>query len=419
MAPSRPPRIAVVGAGITGITTAYVLLKQSFHVTIYDRCAWAAMDTSYANGGQLSASNAEVWNNWGTVFKGLKWMVSPGAPLLMNPTPSWHKISWLVEFIAAIPRYEQNTITTARLAIEARRRLMRIASEENINFDHAPRGILHFYHTKADFEAAKRVTELLARGGLVRRAVTSDEIRSIEPTLHGSFYGGFYTESDFTGDIHKFSNGVAAACKRLGATMMLSTEIVDIQPHPERVSISSKSYEQKDDTRKADSTDFDQVIICGGVGSRHLARMAGDRINVYPVKGYSITVNLLEERDQTAAPWTGLLDDSAKIVTSRLGPDRFRIAGTAEFCGYNRDIRAIRIDPLTMWCRRHFPEVSTRQVVPWAGLRPMMPDLMPRVTRGRSGRIVYNTGHGHLGWTLSAATAEATAALVKEFASTR
>ena len=157
---------------------------------------------------------------------------------------------------------------------------------------------------------------------------------------------------------------------------------------------------------------FDKLVVCGGVLSRGLGRSLGDRINVYPVKGYSITVSLPEPADQAAAPWVSLLDDQAKIVTSRLGPDRFRVAGTAEFNGYNRDIRAERIAPLVAWCRAHFPGMSTRHAVPWAGLRPMMPDMMPRVMRGRNPRVFYNTGHGHLGWTLSAATDDAVAALV-------
>jgi D-amino-acid dehydrogenase len=145
--------------------------------------------------------------------------------------------------------------------------------------------------------------------------------------------------------------------------------------------------------------------------SRGLAQRLGDRVNVYPVKGYSITVSLPNPADQTAAPWVSLLDDKAKIVTSRLGPDRLRVAGTAEFNGINRDISAARIEPLVAWCRAHFPNMSTRQAIPWAGLRPMMPDMMPCVKQGQNPRVFYNTGHGHLGWTLSAATADAVAAL--------
>jgi D-amino-acid dehydrogenase len=413
MSASDTSTVAVIGAGITGITTAYNLARRGCRVTIFDRHPYAAMETSFANGGQLSSSNAEVWNSWATVLKGMKWMMSPGAPLLVNPTPSWHKISWMGEFIAAIPRYEDNTVTTARLAIEARAHLRRMADEEGIDFDCEERGILHFYESKKDFENARRVTALLARGGLERRAVTPDEIRSIEPALRGDYHGGFYTPSDFTGDIHKFTNGLAQACERCGVVMRFATEIISTDAGADQVTIVARSTEPRLDgsPQPEEVHSFDKVVVCGGVMSRQIASGFGDRVNVYPVKGYSITVNLTEKADQDAAPWVSLLDDKAKIVTSRLGKTRFRVAGTAEFNGYNRDIRASRIAPLIDWCRLHFPGMSTRQSVPWAGLRPMMPDMMPRVSQGRNPRIFYNTGHGHLGWTLSAATAEAVGAL--------
>ncbi|WP_027556221.1 D-amino acid dehydrogenase [Bradyrhizobium sp. Cp5.3] len=412
MSTSNTSRVAIIGAGITGITTAYNLARRGCQVTVFDRQPYAAMETSFANGGQLSASNAEVWNSWATVLKGIKWIFTPGAPLLVNPKPSWHKLSWMAEFVASIPKYEENTLTTARLAIEARAHLMRMAQEEDIAFDCQKRGILHFYHSKAEFEAARRVSALLAKGGLERRAVTPEEIRAIEPSLKGDFYGGFYTPSDFTGDIHKFTVGLARACERRGVTMRWSSEVQSVgRGTGEAIGVNWKPTEgalQASTLRE----DFDRIVVCGGVMSRPIAASLGDRINVYPVKGYSITVDLSEESDQAAAPCTSLLDDRAKIVTSRLGPNRFRVAGTAEFNGYNKDIRTARIEPLVQWCRKHFPGMSTRQAVPWAGLRPMMPDMLPRVMRGRDPRVFYNTGHGHLGWTLSAATADAVAALV-------
>ena len=142
--------------------------------------------------------------------------------------------------------------------------------------------------------------------------------------------------------------------------------------------------------------------------------MLGDRVNIYPVKGYSITAHLDDEESQQAAPWVSLLDDEAKIVTSRLGPDRFRVAGTAEFNGENRDIRADRIRPLVDWSRRLFPAMNTEKVTPWSGLRPMMPNMMPRIGPGRKPGVFYNTGHGHLGWTLSAGTAEAIAGKISD-----
>ena len=147
------------------------------------------------------------------------------------------------------------------------------------------------------------------------------------------------------------------------------------------------------------------MVVSAGVRSRAIAAALGDRVNIYPVKGYSITVALDDAASQAAAPWISLLDDRSKIVASRFGADRFRVAGTAEFNGANRDIRADRIRPLVEWCERHFPGMSTEHATPWAGLRPMTPSMLPRVGRGRKPGVFYNTGHGHLGWTLSAATA--------------
>ena len=422
MSPTSSQRVAVIGGGITGITTAYKLLRAGCSVTLFDRHPYPAMETSFANGGQLSASNAQVWNSWATVLKGVKWMFSPGAPLLVSPKPSWHKLSWMAEFIAAIPRHEHNTISTVRLALEARELLRQMAREEGIDFDCEDRGILHFYKNQMDFDAGTRASELLAKGGLQRRVVTPQEIESIEPSLKGPIYAGIYTESDFSGDIHKFTVGLAKACVRLGADLQLATLVSAVKAHADCVTITSRSVEPTHEQQDHDYDDnhddevrtFDQVVICSGVMSRDLAKGLGDRLNVYPVKGYSITVDLIEKSDQAMAPWTSLLDDQAKIVASRLGANRFRVAGTAEFNGYNTNIETARIEPLIAWCRRHFPGMSTRQCVPWAGLRPMMPDMMPRVMRGNNPRVFYNTGHGHLGWTLSAATADLVCGLIMQ-----
>ncbi|AQH02044.1 D-amino acid dehydrogenase [Burkholderia sp. KK1] len=400
-------KIAVIGAGITGVTTAYALQQRGFDVTVFERHRYAAMETSFANGGQLSASNAEVWNSRSTVAKGLRWMLTRDAPLLMNPKPSWHKYSWMGEFLKQIPRYRENTIETVRLAIAAREHLFSVAEREGINFDLERRGILHFYATRPEFENALKVNQLLREGGLDRRAVTPDEIRSLEPTLRGDFHGGFFTESDSTGDIHKFTRGLADACVRHGAKFNFDTRVESISND----SSGNVVLETEHEDRRTQEY-FDGVVICAGVGSRAFASALGDHVNVYPVKGYSITVCLDDEQSQDGAPWRSLLDDKAKIVTSRLGKDRFRVAGTAELNGLNRDIRADRIEPLTRWVHEHFPSIATSRVVPWAGLRPMLPSMLPRVGRGKRRGVFYNTGHGHLGWTLSAATAELVAEAV-------
>lgn len=400
--------IAIIGAGITGVTTAYALLERGHRVTVFERHRYPAMETSFANGGQLSASNAEVWNHPATLLKGLKWMFRSDAPLLLNPTPSWHKYSWLAEFAAQIPRYRANTIATVKLALAARRHLFAMAEREGIDFDLEKRGILHVYADRDGFSDAERVNALLREGGLERHAVTPEEIRQIEPALQGDYYGGFFTPSDSTGDIHKFTIGLAAACQKRGARFLCDTVVDAVAATDAGATVTWRAGAYA----LAEQTGADAVVVCAGVASRHFAAMLGDRINIYPVKGYSITIHLDDAGTRAAAPWVSLLDDAAKIVTSRLGADRFRVAGTAEFNGFNRDIRSNRVQPLIDWTRRLFPGVSTERVIPWAGLRPMTPSMLPRVGQGRRATVFYNTGHGHLGWTLSAATAQIVAGAV-------
>src|SRR6266536_1201411 len=173
--------IGIIGSGVTCVTTADALLCRGHNVTIIERQPYAAMETSFANGGQLSASNAEVWNSWGTIAKGLKWMFKQDAPLLMNLRPSWHKYSWLAEFMAAIPQYRSNTAHTVKLALEARKHLFAI-----------------------------------------------EVIKQIEPSLQGKFFGGFYTPSDATGDIHKFTFGLAQTCHRRGALFVNQASVSSI-----------------------------------------------------------------------------------------------------------------------------------------------------------------------------------------------
>lgn len=399
--------VVIVGAGITGVTSAYELSLLGYEVTVIDQHLFPAMETSYANGGQLSACNAEVWNQKSTVLKGLKWMARKDAPLLLNPSFDLHKYAWLIEFLGHIKHYQTNTIETVKLALLARQRLFEIADQEKIQFDLEKRGILHFYHNHADYAVATEVNQLLCRGGLQRYAVTAEEIPSIEPNLTGQYYGGFYCPDDATGDIHKFTVGLAEVTQRLGVKYLWGMQVDEIQHRDHDVLIqfqaSSENMQDKHDINLG-QLQADAILICAGVQSYSLAHMLGDRVNIYPVKGYSITIDLKDQQSITAAPWVSLLDESAKIVTSRLGSQRLRVAGTAEFNGYNRDIRADRIQPLVDWVNQNMA-ISTEHVVPWAGLRPMMPNMMPVVRRGKRDRVFFNTGHGHLGWTLSAATA--------------
>lgn len=378
-------RVCVIGAGITGITTAYSLAKRGAEVTILDSQSYAAMMTSYANGGQLSVSNSDVWTTWPNVIKGLKWVLKKDAPLLINPTPSLSKLKWLIKFLAATAsgEAESNTIETIKLGLLARELYYQIAEEEGINFNLTKEGILHFYSNQEYFDAAKKSCEIYDKLGVHREILTPDQIVEREPSLIvKNLIGGTYTPSDANGDIHKFCIELSKVLTKKYGVVSLYNYRVDYLPY----------Y----------SKEYDHVVLCAGVNSAELSKQIKDPIDIYPVKGYSITLNV---GNSPNAPTVSLLDDEKKIVSSRLG-DRFRVAGTAELAGYNYDIRKDRIDPLIKWVNTNFSGIDTEHVVPWAGLRPMTPNMLPVVRRSRVPNIWYNTGHGHLGWTLSAATAD-------------
>ena len=371
----------VIGAGITGVTTAYYLAKADYDVTIVDERKYPGMATSYANGGQLSASNAETWNSWRNVKKGIKWLTQADAPLKINLAPSLDKYSWFVKFLLEIKNKDVNTIETCRMSLEAHKLYKQIADEEGIKFDKVEKGILHVYTTNEEFDLAKSTNNLYRSAGLDRWEVSPQEINKIEPALSNpNIIGGFYNTSDFTGDIHKF-------CVELTRVLVERYEVVFTN-------------------KPVDKLKYDgPIVVCAGVGSRKLAKTIEDDLPIYPVKGYSITIN-----NPGNAPWVSLLDDETKIVSARLGKDRLRVAGTAEFNGYNTDIVQARIRPLVRWAERMFEGINTEDIKPWAGLRPMTPSMMPIVRRSKKQKnIWYNTGHGHLGWTLSAYTAQKTA----------
>ena len=371
-------KVAVIGSGIAGITTAYFLARAGHEVVIYDKRKYPAMATSYANGGQLSASNAETWNSWRSVKKGIKWLFKEDAPLKINPKINVQKYDWIYRFIKAIPQAESNTLKTCQWALRAHKLYKEIALRENLSFDMVEKGILHIYTDKSELENARKINKIYKKAGLARWEVSPKECLEIEPALvpPPKLLGGFFNETDFTGDIHKF-------CTNL--LFILETK-----------------YKVKHVNKEIKNIDLGiPVIICAGVDSKALAQTIGDDLPIYPVKGYSITI-----RNPEVAPWTSMLDDEAKIVTARLGSDRLRVAGTAELNGYNTDIIQSRIKPLIAWSEKMFPGINTEYVTPWAGLRPMTPNMMPIVKRSkRNKNIFYNTGHGHLGWTLSAYTA--------------
>lgn len=381
--------IAIVGSGIAGLTCAYYAVKSGYDVTVYDKEHYPAMQCSYANGAQISVSNSETWTTWGNIYKGIKWMLKKDAPLLIRPSLDFDKAVWLCKFLyhTATNSYARNTAETIRMGIMARKLYHDIALQENITFDANHCGILHFYKDDTYFYNATQVKQLYEANGCEWSVLNKNEVLSLEPNLRfaNGIIGGVYTKDDFVGDIHKFCTNLADVLERFYKVKF----------------VFDKEINKIDELK-----DSDIIIIANGVHAKQLGSTIGDNIPIYPVKGYSITINSNTTNNFLKMPNVSLLDDQAKIVCSLIG-NKLRVAGTAEFDGYNYDIRKDRIKPLLDWVHTNFPDIDTHDYSSWACLRPMTPNMMPIYTRSKhKGNVYYHVGHGHLGWTLSPYTAK-------------
>lgn len=390
--------IAIIGSGITGILAAYYLARDGHTVTVLEQESYPAMRTSYANGGQVSVSNSEVWTTWSNVKKGIKWMFQKDAPLLIRLTPSWSKIKWMFKFLwyTLVQDYGRNTADTIRLGLKSRTLYKEIIKEESLEFDQRFCGILHFYKNEEYLRNAVSVKELYNANGCEWDILSPMQTLSLDPALKNveGVLGGAWTPSDWTGDIHKF-------CVELKRVLENKYNVKFV-------------FDFKIDTSYTDYllNSYDSIVVSAGVGSVEISKMFGDSLPIYPVKGYSVTINVKDD-DMIHVPKVSLLDDQAKIVTSTLG-NRFRVAGTAELAGENYDIRRDRIEPLLRWVQENFPNLDASNYSSWACLRPMTPNMMPIVEKSKNPKVFYHTGHGHLGWTLSPATAQTLVHLIND-----
>ena len=381
--------VAVIGAGITGITTAYYLAKQGYQVHVYEQEPYPAMRTSFANGGQISVSNSEVWTTWSNVKKGIKWLFKKDAPLLIRPRLDFKQWKWIAKFLynTATNQYEKNTSETIKMGLESSKLYKEIMYSEKLSFDQSPSGILHFYKDEKYFDAAVQAQEIYRKNGCEWDIVDTKRVKELDSTLENvkGIVGGAWTLGDWTGDIHKFCIELAKVLKTKYGVKFHYNAFID-----------------KDEMIRFSKL-FDNVVVSAGVGSVDIASYVGDTLDIYPVKGYSITINNVSKKH---LPVVSLLDDQAKIVTSTLG-NKFRVAGTAELAGENYDIRHDRVKPLLDWVRTNFPYMDTSDYSSWACLRPMTPNMMPITKRSdKNSKVYYNTGHGHLGWTLAPYTAK-------------
>jgi D-amino-acid dehydrogenase len=397
-------KIIVLGAGVVGVTSAWYLAKRGHEVTVVDRNAAAGMETSFANGGQISVSHAEPWANPSAPLKVLKWLAQEDAPLLFRLRPDVRQWLWGLKFMReCLPsRTRHNIRQIVTLGLYSRASLQALRAETGIEYDQLERGILHFYTSEAELDAAIEPARVMRSHGCDIEMVDADRCIALEPALAQSrqkIVGGSWTPSDESGDAHKFTQRLAALAAQRGVAFHKST-ILGIERQGDRIS----GVQTPGGTLKADA-----YVVCLGSYSPVFTRPLGIDLAIYPAKGYSVT---LPVADAAKAYSVSMTDDEYKLVFSRLG-ERLRIAGTAELNGYDTSINKVRCDAILRRTLALFPGAGdASRAEYWTGLRPTTPSNVPYVGATRYRNLYLNTGHGTLGWTHSCGSGRALADIV-------
>lgn len=399
-------KVVVLGAGLLGVATAWYLAEDGHEVTVIDRQAEPAMETSFANGGQLSACHAAPWANPGMPLQVAKWLGREDAPLLWRLRADPAQWAWGMRFLVecSAARARKNTIDILRLALYSREKLGMLRQQLKLEYDQLTSGILHFYTDEQEFAVATSQASLMREFGCERVVKEPRECLDIEPALIGSsvpIVGGTYTADDESGDAHKFTQSLAQHCKEIGVSFVFGKTIKALEVEGECVA----------KVRLGDGTCLtgDAFVVALGSWSPILLKTVGMEIPVYPAKGYSITVPLDKH---SVAPTVSLTDDGQKIVISRLG-NRLRVAGTAEFAGFDVSINKARCAAILNRFRSVFPRaIEGDNYEVWAGLRPATPNNVPLIGRAKFDNLFLNTGHGTLGWTMACGSGQLIAHLV-------
>ena len=400
-------KVVVLGAGVVGTASAWYLARAGHEVTVLDRQAEAALETSFANGGQISVSHAEPWANPTAPLKVLQWLGHEDAPFLFRPRADLDQWLWGVRFlIECLPgRARRNTEAAFALACYSRDCLGELRRETGIHYDESERGILHIYTERDLFEHAHGEVALLRERGFDIAIKSPDECVAIEPALahaKGKLYGGAYAVSDESGDAHLFTQRLASLARQRGVQFRFNVSVIRIEVEAGRVS----RVVIDDEVGIEESVRADAFVVALGSYSRLVLRSIGIPLPIYPVKGYSITIALAPEDE---APTVSLTDHARKIVISRLG-DRLRVAGTAELAGYDTEINEVRCQALVKRCFELFPKAGRPDAAQyWTGLRPATPSNLPIIGRTRFPNLYLNTGHGTLGWTMACGAGQALA----------
>ena len=403
-------RVLVLGAGVIGTTSAWFLRAAGHEVTVVERQAGCARETSLANGGQISVSHSEPWANPAAPSKILKWMRRDDAPLLFRLQPDPRQWLWGLSFLhECLPyRTAQNIRRLVALGLHSRQMLAALRETLDLQYDRRAGGILHFYTDRRDFDASIKASALMCELGCERRTLSADEAVALEPALaphRARIVGANFCAEDESGDAHRFTVQLAERAQATGVRFLFSTTATRLVTAGGRVTgveaVGADGWPVRHAT--------DAVVVALGVHSLPLLAPLGLRPKIYPAKGYSATFDII---DPAAAPTVSLTDDAHKLVFSRLG-DTLRVAGTAEFAGYDRTLNLSRCEALTRRAQELFPAVCDfARPRYWTGLRPLTPSNVPYLGATPVRGLYLNTGHGTLGWTLAAGSGQLIADVV-------
>ncbi|HET6724375.1 MAG TPA: D-amino acid dehydrogenase [Gammaproteobacteria bacterium] len=398
----------VIGGGIIGSTTAWYLADRGFDVTVLERRAGVGLETSFANTGLLTPSQADPWNAPGTALHLLKWLGREDSPLLLRPRALPGMAGWGLRFLLASRRsaFERAARASLRLGLYSVRALDDLRDTLKLSYDQRLAGTIKIFRDRASLEGSVALADFLSRDGLRYEALDADAAVAREPALapiRANLAGAIHYQADESGDAFLFTQAIATAAREAGVDFRFDTEVRQLRPGADGV--ASVQTDQGD-------VAADVYVLAAGCYSRRLGARCGLRLPIYPAKGYSVTV----PRGAWAnAPTIPTCDFERKIVVTPLG-DRLRIGGTAEFTGYDTTLNPARSDNVLQQALQIFPgfgpHVDRERIMRWTGLRPMTPDGPPIIGPTPCKNLFVNAGHGPLGWTFAAGSSRLVADMV-------
>ncbi len=400
-------RVTVLGGGLMGVTTAWFLARDGHEVSVIERAAGLAEGTSFANAGLVTPSSADPWNGPGTLGRLLKYLGREDSPLLVRPRALPGLVGWGARFLwqSRAHHHARNTEANTRLAVYNLALLRSLRAEFGFDYDETLRGTLQVFADPGALDGAARDAERLEAFGLSAETLDRNGAVAREPALKGGgeMAGALYFPGDESGDAHAFTRALGECCIAAGVTFRFKETVVGFDINGDRI---------KGVRTNRRITTADAVVIALGTWTPALARSVGARLPIYPVKGYSATIDV---NGWNGAPRLPVLHDTLKVATSPMG-QRLRAAGTAEFAGYDSKLNPVRAQAVLRAAITLFPGLAAHaedhRVRYWTGLRPMTPNGRPLIGRLRFDNLFVNAGHGGLGWTLACGSGKLTADLL-------